>query len=594
MDILASLAKEAGELARRLLIASETASQKLERIFSTLLSSDVDIEALDKSAQQNVAVGHGFAILFLLAGVTGMPHIQGKDAQEWMTEWKAAHPGSWDHQKTELSKDRGLPRTYGSDIPAPLYSTAMQIGKGDRERADDYVMEVYAKFWGGAGQHIQPVSLKQAIGFVQKSIFNFGANIIKKVDKRERPLTRTDDEGEEIEQEIKSDHTLEDIMDDHNARMIVEKIMTDPKTKSELERVHIDALQYLQLIAKGEEDPKILGVTARGERIGEPLLHHPLTKGTSGVPLTPQNWTPKKHQMFDIIKKHFLGGEHHEMFASYDYSRTASNEFWKPVMDETPKKVGITWVRPGNQRDGEAHAFEEAAFDDGSVVVNNVSLCWKKFQSSAISKARAHGNTSSAVCPDCKAKSGHYRVMKATGLKWELNSKIPAHYAETSEGTYWVMPEGHNIFVASFTPKGENKKHLLGHKPTAAEAQKLAEEDAAKHHTKTAGRNGHVILEAGKVTFQMPVTMPPRFTGSDLDKTIHSLGREGLDRIMKTVSRNVPKLQYGITDAYASDQGHGKGLQLVATGHWKGDSAQLATALQGFSDALGFSLDNWL
>lgn len=93
---------------------------------------------------------------------------------------------------------------------------------------------------------------------------------------------------------------------------------------------------------------------------------------------------------------------------TYSYDRTASSkEFWKPVTDDTPKKIGITWVRPGNQRDGEAHAFREATFDDGSAVVDNESLCGKKFQGMAISKARAHGNTSSAQCPDCKKKSEH-------------------------------------------------------------------------------------------------------------------------------------------------------------------------------------------
>lgn len=83
----------------------------------------------------------------------------------------------------------------------------------------------------------------------------------------------------------------------------------------------------------------------------------------------------------------------------------SAREFWKPVMDEDPKKVGIAWVRPGNQRDGESHAFQEATFEDGSTVVDNVSLCGKKFQSSAITKARAHGNTSSEVCPKCKSKA---------------------------------------------------------------------------------------------------------------------------------------------------------------------------------------------
>jgi hypothetical protein len=70
-----------------------------------------------------------------------------------------------------------------------------------------------------------------------------------------------------------------------------------------------------------------------------------------------------------------------------------------------PNKVEVAWVRPGNQRDGESHAFQVATFDDDSTVVDNISLCGKKFNSMAISKARAHGNTSSEVCAVCKVKS---------------------------------------------------------------------------------------------------------------------------------------------------------------------------------------------
>ena len=95
------------------------------------------------------------------------------------------------------------------------------------------------------------------------------------------------------------------------------------------------------------------------------------------------------------------------MAYSYDRRTATSKEFWKSVKDETPTKVEVTWARPGNQRDGEAHAFQEAAFEDGSVVVNNESLCGKKFRGMSISKARAFGNTSSALCPTCKSRSGH-------------------------------------------------------------------------------------------------------------------------------------------------------------------------------------------
>ena len=320
MDHVARLASEARELARRLLVASESHSSKLTRLFSTLLSSDVDIEALDKSAADNAGIGHTFAVMFLLAGVHGMPAIQGEDALAWVEKWKAANHGGWNEMVNKLSK--ALPRAYGSDIAGPIWSAAMQIAGKNRERAEDLVMGVLSNFLKGAGQSIKAEPIAAAIKYIQLSIRNMGINLIKKQDKRERSLTRETDEGE-VEEELKSDHDLDDVMEDHHARMIVEEIMSDAKLKGELERVHIDALQYLHLLAQGFEDPEILGVTARGQQVGKPMLHHPLSKGTSGVPLTPQNWNVKKHQMFDIIKKHFTGG-HHDLHtaSSYNYDRS--------------------------------------------------------------------------------------------------------------------------------------------------------------------------------------------------------------------------------------------------------------------------------
>jgi hypothetical protein len=72
---------------------------------------------------------------------------------------------------------------------------------------------------------------------------------------------------------------------------------------------------------------------------------------------------------------------------------------------ETPEKIEVAWARPGNQRDGESHAFKNAVFEDGSNVVNNVALCGKKFKPSAVSKARAFGNVSSGRCAVCDKKA---------------------------------------------------------------------------------------------------------------------------------------------------------------------------------------------
>lgn len=248
------------------------------------------------------------------------------------------------------------------------------------------MMDVYGNFMSGSGQHIKPVPLKEAIGLVQKSIKNLALNKFKR-EQKQRSITQETDEGE-VQEELKGDHDFDDLLADHNARMIIEEIMQNHALMSELTKIHIDAPQYLHLLMQGHDDAEILGVGPRGEEIGKPLLKHPLSKGTSGVPLSYANWNAKKLQMFTIIKKHLLKGGH------------------------TP---------------GDIYSY------DRSVTAN---------------------------------------------LKWELNSKIPAHFAETPEGTYWVMPEGHNIFVASFIPKGSHNRIQLGHKGTAHEAQKLAEAQA--------------------------------------------------------------------------------------------------------------------
>jgi hypothetical protein len=116
-----------------------------------------------------------------------------------------------------------------------------------------------------------------------------------------------------------------------------------------------------------------------------------------------------------------------------------------------------------------------------------------------------------------------------------------------------------------------------------------------------AGRNGRLRIEgqnngpksSGKLSFYRPITMSPRFVGKDLEEAINRHGRGGLERILQAVSRQVPKLQTQITDAYASDSSN-IGLEMVATATWKGDADQLVAALTGFSDSLGYTLDNWL
>ena len=322
MDLL----REAAELERRLRADSETWGSKLDRMFSSLLSFEGDVEALDKEAQSNLGIGRGFAAIFLMQGVTGMPPIDGQDALQWVENWKQTKnvKGAWHEQVVKLTM--ALPKSYGSNLAAPLYSAAMKKSHNRREDADDLVSTVYTNFIGGAGQHLAPEPLPKAIAYVQRSINNLGTNIGEKTHNRERSLTRGPGEDEGLEREVADAKDIDKLMDEHNAKDIVQKIFHDPELKSELERIHPDALQYLQLNALGHEDKEILGTEnpKPGEPaiiIGPSMLKHPYTK--TNIRLYPSSWSTMKAKMFQVIKQHFKsGGEHaHEHYASYDYDR---------------------------------------------------------------------------------------------------------------------------------------------------------------------------------------------------------------------------------------------------------------------------------
>jgi hypothetical protein len=324
MDSLESLVREVGDLRRRLWAASQTWSGKLEHLFSSLLSGGCDIESLDKDAAQNLAIGHGFAVIFLLSGVTGMPPIHGKSAEEWISEWKAANPGSWHDQVKKLNSDRSLPSSYGSDIAGPLYATAMKRVHNRRHDADDLVSDTYAKFLGRS--YIRPEPVKSAISYVQKAINNLG--ITEGQEKgREQSLTPENKEEKALQHDIEDSSSIDEMLDEHNAQEIVQMIYKDSQLKRELEAIHPDALQYLNLNANDYEDKEILGAD-NPPRGGEPavvfgpgMLEHPYSK--QGVRLYPSLWSNVKARMFAVIKKRLLmqGVDEHAMVASYDYDR---------------------------------------------------------------------------------------------------------------------------------------------------------------------------------------------------------------------------------------------------------------------------------
>lgn len=302
MDNLASLSEATRNLRRRLWAASQTWAALLDRMFSSLLAvdGDEDPEAFGKeAAKANIGIGRSFAAMFLLAGVRGLSPIKGDDALAWAESWKAANPGPWQHQVVKL--DKALPSTYGSELAGPLWAAAMAGAAGSSQNAEDLLQEVYIQFLSGLGQKIEAHDVNSALKYVKNMIQWRGKNRLQQ-QRKQKSLTKDDDEDAGLEREIVDDRDLDALMDEHNARVIVEAIFKDPGLKRTLESIHPDALQYLQLNAQGYDDVEILGVNAKQEVLGEPLLKHPVLNGKR---IYPALWNTKKQQMFHTIREHF-------------------------------------------------------------------------------------------------------------------------------------------------------------------------------------------------------------------------------------------------------------------------------------------------
>jgi DNA-directed RNA polymerase specialized sigma24 family protein len=246
-----------------------------------------------------------------------------------MEKWKAENPGSWKSQVDKLGKDRRLPNSYGADIAGPIYAAAMRVSGKRPDKIDDLVMDVTTSFLSGAGEQIKPESLRNAITYVTRSIHNLGINKIKKHDRREHSLTRDTGEDEGVQEDLVSDHKIEDLVMDREAHRILHMIQHDPGLQAKMNRVHPDAVQYVTLMFDGYSDSEILGVDTKGNVVGEPMLHHPLSRGDSGVPLSFQHWSAHiKPKIFQTIKEYLMGSHgHHVHMASGDFSRKLDEQF---------------------------------------------------------------------------------------------------------------------------------------------------------------------------------------------------------------------------------------------------------------------------
>jgi DNA-directed RNA polymerase specialized sigma24 family protein len=312
MDTLAHVIRQAETIRRRLWAQSTTWAGKFSTVLDALIGSgDVQV-----AGAGNAGIGHSFALMFLLAGVHGMKPIKGVPADEWMAKFNAEHGHeSWN---TKLKKLEGLvPHDYGTDFARPIYKAAMAASHS-YDAADDLVAEVWSKFYAGAGEHLQPTSTGSAVGYVQKAIANTSSNQRAKLHGEKKLEDNTDEEG--IVREVSDSKNLDKLMDEHNARHMVEVMFQDSALKNKLEHVHPDALQYLEAVTEGVGDVEFIGVNDKLEEVSKPIMHHPMLP--EGKRMYPAAWNKRKQQMFDIIRRHFSDKAHHMHHAStYNYDR---------------------------------------------------------------------------------------------------------------------------------------------------------------------------------------------------------------------------------------------------------------------------------
>ena len=335
MDYLTSLIQHADSLRRRLLAAvaqtatSETFGSKVESIFSALTAGD-------EGGSLAKGYAHGFALMFLLAGVKGLQPIKGEPAEEWIEKWKAENPGNWHSQIKKLGT--ALPSSWGSELAAPLWGQAKILTNGDRTRAEDALGKTYTHFQGGAGEKIEGRDLSSATKYVKTQMMRFVRNDARKT-KKERSLNGPGggDDEEKVFELVDESASIEDMainaQREHEAKKTYEMIFGDGPLKSALEALHPDALQYLKYV---EDKPGKVdrvawtGVNAGRKVVGDPIMKHPLV-GLGGKHLEeriyPQSWMNIEAKMFDTIQKHMKASEQkheqhlHMAAVPYNYDR---------------------------------------------------------------------------------------------------------------------------------------------------------------------------------------------------------------------------------------------------------------------------------
>ena len=287
MDRIASLLKSAGEL-RRKIWASLPWGYRVAHLFLVLADAGA------------AARGKLIYAMFLQHGVKGMPDIHGKPAEEWF----AALPPNISGNINALV--RKLPDGYGSLFGHKLQKIVLVIARRP-DKTDDELQKLVMYLLEGGIKHMREgVDLHTAENYVGNAAQNRAYNI-QKSERREQgrghSLTVEDSEGAPVQLDIND----ADMMDDLDEAFPIRQILNAPKTRNVLNRIHPDAMIFVDLTLQGYNTKEIVGDPKFGV---ESMLPHFNESGQSNNNFI-QNHIPRINEaLLRLVKDNQLLSNH--------------------------------------------------------------------------------------------------------------------------------------------------------------------------------------------------------------------------------------------------------------------------------------------
>lgn len=214
---------------------------------------------------------------FLVHGITGMPEIHGRPAEEFDVSRKPVA--------------NRLPPGYGKAFGKSAFLILTSKFRNP-QLAEEVLSSFALRFLSSGSAHLQAgMTLKEAERYVIRGLVNEAINAKNK--KREVSDVIFSEDGDEERRELQ-------VFDDDSAERQLDRML--PKVRSRLRAIHPDAEQYLRLsIVEGYTDREIIGDPDHGV---PSMLAHPFT--STGKPILERNFnTAIKPKIYNVLKDYF-------------------------------------------------------------------------------------------------------------------------------------------------------------------------------------------------------------------------------------------------------------------------------------------------